>query len=232
MHEHPIVVGVDGTTTALRAVTWAAEEAHVRRRSLHIVHAAPYLGPAEDLAQPETRRRAEALLARARAVALQKQPDLDVVVRLVPETPISALVDTSADAELLVLGMLGDDAEIVLGPVALDVMTGAHCPVTVVHGHGIDGYGRPAPVCWGSSRSRRTPPPSRSPSPTPRGGTPASWWRTSPTSSTAKPRPPRRCAKDSPHGGPSIPRWTSTSASAKATRASRCCTNRPSPATS
>ena len=150
MDERPIVVGVDGTPTALRAVTWAADEAHVRRRPLHIVHAAPYLGPAEDADHPATRRRVDALLTRARAIALQAQPELDVVIRAVPEPPISALVDLSADADLLVVGMLGEgEAEIVLGPVALDVMTGAQCPVTVVHGHGSDGYGRPAPVLLG-----------------------------------------------------------------------------------
>lgn len=150
MYERPIVVGVDGTTTALRAVTWAADEAHVRRRPLHIVHAAPYLGPAEDIEDPMTRRRAHAVLARARAAARHAQPDLDVVIRLLPEPPISALVGVSAEADLLVVGTLGDaDAEIVLGPVALDIMTGAQCPVTVVHGHGVKGYGLPAPVLLG-----------------------------------------------------------------------------------
>ncbi len=153
MHERPIVVGVDGTATALRAVTWAADEAHVRCRPLHIVHAAPYL-PADDVEDPVTRRRVDALLARARATAQHAQPDLDVVIRTLPEPPISALVDASRDADLLVLGMLDDaDAEIVLGPAALNVVTDAQCPVTVVHGHGhghgSDGSGRPAPVLVG-----------------------------------------------------------------------------------
>ena len=40
MAERPIVVGVDATTTALRAVAWAAEEARLRQRPLRIVHAA------------------------------------------------------------------------------------------------------------------------------------------------------------------------------------------------
>jgi nucleotide-binding universal stress UspA family protein len=39
----PVVVGADGTETALRAVVWAATEARLRDRPLRIVHAAPYV---------------------------------------------------------------------------------------------------------------------------------------------------------------------------------------------
>ena len=48
MQDRPIVVGVDGTTTALRAVAWAAREARLRQRPLRLVHAAPYLGTPDD----------------------------------------------------------------------------------------------------------------------------------------------------------------------------------------
>jgi nucleotide-binding universal stress UspA family protein len=48
MAERPIVVGIDGTTTALRALAWAAEEAGHRQRPLRILHAAPHLGTPDD----------------------------------------------------------------------------------------------------------------------------------------------------------------------------------------
>ncbi len=149
MADRPIVVGVDGTTTALRAVAWAAEEARLRCRPLRIVHAAPYLGTPDDPDGDPAHGHAEALLARARGVAHQIAPDLIPELVVLPDPPVAALVDASADAELLVIGMIGGTgAEIVLGSVTLDVTTGARCPVTVVRGGGA-GHERTAPVLLG-----------------------------------------------------------------------------------
>jgi nucleotide-binding universal stress UspA family protein len=149
MSERPIVVGVDGTTTALRAVAWAAEEAQLRGRPLRLVHAAPYLGTPDD-PQDSTRDRAEAVLARARSVAHQIAPTLRIEVALLADPPVSALVDASVDAALLVIGMVaGSGAEIVLGSVTLDVTTAARCPVTVVRGDGSANHAHSAPVLLG-----------------------------------------------------------------------------------
>jgi nucleotide-binding universal stress UspA family protein len=149
MADRSIVVGVDGTTTGLRAVAWAAREAHLRRRPLRLVHAAPYLGTADDHA---ARERAEAVMARARSVAHQIAPALTTDTLVVPDPPVSALVDLSADADLLVIGMIGDSGpEIVLGSLTLDVTTAARCPVAVVRGETAVDHprGRPAPVLLG-----------------------------------------------------------------------------------
>jgi nucleotide-binding universal stress UspA family protein len=155
MQDRPIVVGVDGTTTALRAVAWAAREARLRQRPLRLVHAALYLGTRDDPDGP-TVGRAAAVLARARSVAHQIAPELTTDIAVLPDPPVAALVDASADAELVVIGMIaGTGAEIVLGSVPLDVTTAAHCPVTVVRGesavdHVTKGHqGRPAPVLLG-----------------------------------------------------------------------------------
>jgi nucleotide-binding universal stress UspA family protein len=146
MSARPIVVGVDGTATALRAVAWAAEEAQLRDRALRLVHAAPYLGTPED----PTRGRAEAVLARARSVAHQIAPAVSTEVAVLADPPVSALVDASADAALLVIGMIaGSGAEIVLGSVTLDVTTAARCPVTVVRGDGSAGHAHGGPVLLG-----------------------------------------------------------------------------------
>lgn len=152
MQDRPIVVGVDGTTTALRAVAWAAHEALLRRRRLLLVHAAPYLGTPDD-PDDVTRRRANAMLARARGIAHQIAPELTTDVAVLPDPPVSALIDASSDAERLVLGMFaGAGAEIVLDNVTLDVTTGAHCPVTVVRGDHVPDHpirGHSAPVLLG-----------------------------------------------------------------------------------
>jgi nucleotide-binding universal stress UspA family protein len=148
MAKRPIVVGVDGTTTALRAVACAAEEARLRQLPLRLVHAAPYLGTPDD--SGPARGRANAMLARARTVAHQIAPEVSTEVVVVPDPPVSVLVDATADAELLVIGMIsGAGAEIVLGSVTLDVTTGAHCPVTVVRGDRTASHTRSAPVLLG-----------------------------------------------------------------------------------
>ena len=132
MADRSIVVGVDGTSTGLRAVAWAAKEALLRGRPLRLVHAAPYLGTPDD---PAGRGRADAVLARARTVAHQIAPELSTAVAVLPDPPVAALVDASAGAELLVIGMIGGSGpEIVLGSVPLDITTAAHCPVAVVRG--------------------------------------------------------------------------------------------------
>jgi nucleotide-binding universal stress UspA family protein len=150
MADRSIVVGVDGTTTGLRAVAWAAKEALLRHRPLRLVHAAPYLGTPDD---PAGRGRAGAVLARARTVAHQIAPEVATDVAVLPDPPVTALIDASADAELLVIGMIGGSGpEIVLGSVTLDVTTAAHCPVAVVRGEsGADPAARrrPAPVLLG-----------------------------------------------------------------------------------
>jgi len=71
MADRLIVVGVDGTTTGLRAVAWAAKEALLRARPLRLVHAAPYLGTPDD---PAARGRADAVLARARPSPTRSHP--------------------------------------------------------------------------------------------------------------------------------------------------------------
>ena len=132
MADRSIVVGVDGTSTGLRAVAWAAREARLRGRPLRLVHAAPYLDTPDD---PAGRGRADAVLARARTLAHQIAPELSTELAVLPDPPVAALVDASTGAELLVIGMIGGSGpEIVLGTVTLDITTAAHCPVAVIRG--------------------------------------------------------------------------------------------------
>jgi nucleotide-binding universal stress UspA family protein len=130
---HRVVVGVDGSDTALHAVNWAVHEAGRRGVGLHLVHAAPYLRGTAD--SPE-RHRARAIRARGYTEAHRAAPDLPVTTELVAGNPAEVLVGASEGAVLLVLGMVGTGAadEILLGSVALDVSGRAHSPVVVVRG--------------------------------------------------------------------------------------------------
>lgn len=126
-HEYAVVVGVDGTATALHAVAWAADEAVAHGGSLRIVHAAPYAVDA-----PGTRR-ATGILARAKAVARHERPRLAVHTRCVGKQVLDGLLGEAEGAQLLVTGLISETiADTVLGSVTLDVLGRSSCPVAVV----------------------------------------------------------------------------------------------------
>lgn len=139
-----VVVGVDGTETAVRAAIWAAAEARLRDTALHILHAAPYA------TSPTGRRHASGILGRARTAARHSAPGLDVHTVSSLLSPVAALVAAGEQADLLVLGLItgGSPAEPVLGSVTPAVSLHARCPVVVVHGSHPTGGGS-APVVVG-----------------------------------------------------------------------------------
>ena len=125
-----VVVGVNGSGTALRAVRWAVAEAHRRRVPLRIVHAAPYA-----LGNPLDERRAASILALAHTVAAHAQPRVPIDTECVFEKPAQVLTAATETARLLVVGMGASRIDDVLvHSLALDVCTAASCPVVVVQG--------------------------------------------------------------------------------------------------
>ncbi len=138
-----IVVGVDGSEDAARAVGWAAVQADLENRRLALVHSAEQvllLGSGWLDAQGVDRvgleaalnRGAEAVLARARERAQEEAPDVEVTTHLVREDARIALVDASADAHLVVVGSRGlGPVRSLLGSVSASVARRADCPVVV-----------------------------------------------------------------------------------------------------
>jgi nucleotide-binding universal stress UspA family protein len=113
-------------------VKWASQEASRRGAALRIVHAAPYAA-----GNASGERHAGSILTLARTVATQTLPDtLAVTERLSGQMP-QALVDASAGAQLLVVGMSGGSRfdDVLLRSAALEVCALADCPVAVVRGH-------------------------------------------------------------------------------------------------
>ena len=152
-----VIVGVDGTTTALRAVQWAVAEARLREVALEILHAAPYaIGPASHLG----RQRADEILARAYTVARRAEPGVEVATSGTTDQPVATLLAASTRTELLVIGMRGHNQgeDIILGSTALSVSGRAHCPVVIARGRrsprdsqrpvlvGVDGAASDAPA--------------------------------------------------------------------------------------
>ena len=139
----PVVVGVDGSESALHAVRWAAEEALRRHVGLRIVHA--YEIPAgyppgfvdwhalhEALAA-----QGRTWLADARAEAERIAPELVVEVVEVKAGAVPALTRMSAEAAVVVLGSrgLGGFTGLLVGSTAVGLAARGHCPVVVVRGH-------------------------------------------------------------------------------------------------
>ncbi|MEU0521140.1 universal stress protein [Streptosporangium sp. NPDC006007] len=144
----PIVVGVDGSTPSLRAVSWAGQEAALRDVPLRIVHAAlrwAYHVPL--VPQPahwgaEAEAAAQDMLRQAVIHARAGRPRLEVTTEIVDGGASEALVTAAEEAQLLVVGDRGRGgfAELLLGSVSRYVTARASCPVAVVR-RSHDDYG-------------------------------------------------------------------------------------------
>ncbi|WP_423790822.1 universal stress protein [Micromonospora cathayae] len=145
----PVVVGVDGSETALDAVRLAVREAAIRGRSLRVVHAFVWpllgvpLGPVPDgPAGGGLRNQAERIVAEAVAEAGKVAPEVPVTGVVVDGPPTPVLLAEARDADLVVLGNrgLGGFAGLLLGSSAVQVGAYAECPVLVARGeHRADG---------------------------------------------------------------------------------------------
>ncbi|MEW2296180.1 universal stress protein [Streptomyces sp. NPDC006743] len=146
----PLVVGVDGSESSLRAVDWAADEAALRAVPLRVVHAClweRYEGSAlaRELGRPEVRDLAEDIVRAGVRRARSRQAGLAISMAALPEEPAYALVREGKNASALVVGSRGRSGvvNLLLGSVSLCVAAHADCPVFVVRG-GNDNQARAA----------------------------------------------------------------------------------------
>jgi nucleotide-binding universal stress UspA family protein len=139
----PVVVGVDGSEPARRAVRWAAQEAVRRRVPLRVVTAFEWLRgqPIGYVGMGDSYREimlgvSRRHLAEAAQLAEQEQPELEVQSQLVVGFPIAVLTDEARRAQLVVIGDrgLGGVTGLLLGSVAVALGAHAECPVVVVRG--------------------------------------------------------------------------------------------------
>jgi nucleotide-binding universal stress UspA family protein len=142
-HSHsPVVVGVDGSESALHAVRWAAAEAVRRGTRLRLVHAYEIpVGYPPGFVDWHALHEAlaaqgRAWLVRARDEVEKLAPGLAAEVVEVKAGAVPTLVRESAEAAVLVLGSrgLGGFTGLVVGSTAVAMAARAHCPVVVVRG--------------------------------------------------------------------------------------------------
>ncbi len=138
----PVVVGVDGSASALAAVRLATREAAWRKRDLRIVHA--FIWPLMKVnveasaAVPEggLRNDAKRGLAEAAATAAATDSEVTVTTELITGGPAGVLLSQARHTDLLVLGDrgLGGFTGVLLGSVAVQVTSHSQTPVLVVRG--------------------------------------------------------------------------------------------------
>ncbi len=139
-----VVVGVDGSKPALKALDFAYDYASRGGLRLHVLHTwevppigaitgVPTFSPPEllqDIKGNEMRVTAEALAGHS-----DRYPDVAVVQDVVRGTPVQTLAEMSDRAALVVVGSRGRGGflGLLLGSVSHGVLHHAHCPVAVVH---------------------------------------------------------------------------------------------------
>ncbi|NES12814.1 MULTISPECIES: universal stress protein [Micromonospora] len=139
----PVVVGVDGSPEATRALRQAVRAAVWRRLPLRVVHAfiwplfnvpldQPKFGPPESGLRNQAERLARDAAEQARAEA----PGIEVTAVVVDGAPAPVLAGEAETATMVVIGNrgLGGFSGLLLGSVALQVTPHAASPVLVVRG--------------------------------------------------------------------------------------------------
>jgi nucleotide-binding universal stress UspA family protein len=129
-----VIVGIDGSECALRAVRWATREAARRNAPLRIIHAASYLGRGGAGAPPPELARARQITAQAFTVARHTDRGVSTSTEVVPGDAVDTLLRATASAQLVVLGSstTGAADELVLAPVSARLAARSPQPVVVV----------------------------------------------------------------------------------------------------
>ncbi|MFD5575124.1 universal stress protein [Streptomyces cadmiisoli] len=142
----PVVVGVDGSSSAAAAVEAAAREALMRDAELHVVHAfiwpamhvspgASHLGPLAGGVRESVEHLLHEAVGRAQAAA----PGVRTSSAVMPGEPVAALEAESRVSQLLVVGHRGSGGikQLLLGSTAVHLAAHGHCPVMVVRGRAV-----------------------------------------------------------------------------------------------
>jgi nucleotide-binding universal stress UspA family protein len=139
----PVIVGVDGSPSALRALRLAVREAAYRHLPLRVVHAFVWplmpvpLGPSP-AGPPEggLRHDAERIVDEAIREAATHNAGVPVTGEVITGAAAPILVEESRHASMLVLGDrgLGGFTGLLVGSVAVQVAAHAHCPILVARG--------------------------------------------------------------------------------------------------
>ncbi|MDZ4267705.1 MAG: universal stress protein [Mycobacterium sp.] len=129
----PVVVGIDGSDTAILAARWAVDEAVHRDVPLRLVYVTKSTHPSADDYEHDVRHGKASLRDAQTAIEATAQP-VKIETAIVTGPPAVALVAESRDAAMICVGTVGIGryARSILGSTATELGDKAHCPVAVI----------------------------------------------------------------------------------------------------
>jgi len=130
-----VTVGVDGTSSSLRALRFACDWAHRRGAEVEAIHAVDpgrFDAPVPEFGRTPAEVRLDGWVDRVR----HDFPTLQVRSAVVRASATQALMAASRSARLIVVGSRhrGEVASLVLGSVGRELIRRSACPVAVSHG--------------------------------------------------------------------------------------------------
>ncbi len=134
-----VVVGIDGSRSALDAALWAVDEAVSRDIPLRLIYAidpAHSAGHDRGDAARELARAEVAVRYAFTAVESTDKP-VKIEVEILQDRPTRALLEASRWAAMVCVGSMGlkHSAHGRIGSTAAALASSAHCPVAIVRGH-------------------------------------------------------------------------------------------------
>jgi nucleotide-binding universal stress UspA family protein len=133
-----VVVGIDGSKSALLAALWAMPEALDRNAPLRLVYAIEPVDTSLLDRSRDARALASAEIAVKDAIVAVESAELPIKieVEIRQRSPLSALREQSRTAALICVGDVGNDFATGrrLGSVSAGLAQTAHCPVAVIRG--------------------------------------------------------------------------------------------------
>lgn len=133
----PVVAGIDGSETAIRAALWAIDETFSQDVPLRLVYVTKATHPSAEDYESEVRRGKAALRTAQAAIEATERP-VKVETDIVAGPPAAALVEESRDAGLICVGSLGigRSARAILGSTATELAERSLCPVAIIRPQG------------------------------------------------------------------------------------------------
>lgn len=155
-NEAPVVVGIDGSDSALGAAQWAADFASRHGFPLELLHAIPRLdwhfASTDTPGEPDRSAGSDAVLAAAEEAARSAHPDLAIRTVTVKGSVAATLTEASQSARLLAVGNGASDHR-ALGGHVIRVAHRSHCPTVVWRAPVARRTGKPLPIVVGVDES-------------------------------------------------------------------------------
>jgi nucleotide-binding universal stress UspA family protein len=133
-----VVVGIDGSRSAIDAALWAVDEAVSRDIPLRLVYAIdPTCASTDPRDTARDLARAEVAVRHAFTAVESTDKPVKIEVEILQDRPTHALRNASRWAAMLCVGSAGlkDCVKGRIGSTAAALASSAHCPVAVVRGH-------------------------------------------------------------------------------------------------